>query len=64
MVRHTADGDLEPLTQVIHESRADNGGSQEELGEMNIEAPLEVDTDPAEPRKPSMRALCDPAMSS
>lgn len=39
---------LESLTQVIHESRADDGGSQSEQSGMNIEAALEANPELAE----------------
>ncbi len=54
---------LESLTQVIHESRADDGGSQSEQSGMNIEAALEANPELAEASKPGMCALDDPTMT-
>ncbi|KAJ3472734.1 hypothetical protein NLI96_g13272 [Meripilus lineatus] len=54
---------LESLTQVIHESRADDGGSQSEQSGMNIEAALEANPELAETSKPGMCALDDPTMT-
>lgn len=54
---------LESPTQVIHESRADDGGSQSEQSGMNIEAALEANPELAETIKPGMCALDDPTMT-
>lgn len=35
---------LEPLTQVIHESQADDGSSQDKQSGMNIEASFEANS--------------------
>ncbi len=35
---------LEPLTQVIHESQADDGSSQDKPSGMNVEAPFEANS--------------------
>jgi hypothetical protein len=53
---------LERLTQVINESRADNGSGKGEQSEMNVETTLETDAQFAETGKPGMSALHHPAM--
>ncbi|QKM56467.1 hypothetical protein B7759_05022 [Burkholderia glumae] len=53
---------LESLTQVIHESGADDGGSQDKQSGMNIEASFEANSKLAESGKPGMRTLDDPTM--
>ncbi len=53
---------LESLTQVIHESGADDGGSQDKQSGMNIEASFEANSKLAESGEPGMRTLDDPTM--
>ena len=53
---------LERLTQVINEARTDNGSSQGEQRDMNVETTLETNAQFAETGKPGMRALDYPAI--
>ncbi len=61
-VRRLAITGLESLTQVIHESGADDGGSQDKQSGMNIEASFEANSKLAESGEPGMRTLDDPTM--
>ncbi len=54
----------ESLTQVVNEAWTDNGNSQGEQRNMNVETALKANAQFSEAGKPGMRAPNDPAMSS
>lgn len=55
---------LEPLTKPLNKAQANNGASQRQQGEMNIQPSFETNTQLAKSRQPPMGSLYYPAMTA